>query len=1173
MSSEAILTRRFSDHIERTGALLPAQREAVFSDAPLTLVGAGAGTGKTHTLAWRFVRCLLREGVRPRDILTLTFTEKAASEMAERIGALFAELRPVLDPDGSLLAATAAELQEATISTIHSFALAIVREEALFLPSGLSARAMTPPEADLFVRRCTDALDEMDMDWFRRALSSGRGLEALLGGGEQDLADVLNAYGAKGVAAFALALSDMLESRGGSPETLAESAEREDFIESVRERLESLLRAPAVSAADLWLGRVLPGLPSELPGGGAFKERTARLRSRWGGRRAGTPEEAMAFCADLHGELLGNLTGSTSGSGKALAELLGEPLKDYRDRRAALWDGLRFLSRGFLPEDLRLRSVLLRTAAMVWETFREFRRRRGLLSFDDMIRVAASAVRGSGERARTYRDVLVDEFQDTSPLQESLIRSVAGEEGRVFLVGDVKQSIYRFRHADPTLFGGLIEGSGEGVRYIPLQSNFRSRPALLGHTNDLFGRLWSDGVSSSLRQPYEELLFPDDGALRARREETALPAVTCLFMTPSEEDGRKETVGAVRRRVARALAGHLLNSLGQPVWDKGQGAFRPARWGDMAILVPSRTSFAALEDVLYPEFGIPTAFERGKQYFARGETRDLLSAVAAIANPGDRAALLAYMSSPFSGLSVDQAMTLLGREGADSDQAFPEAATRLDELRATAVCGGLYQALLLLLRDQSFLRHMPAWGRRGAFANLRKGLDMVRTYEAAFGPDAAGCAASLSAMAGRPGSVEETASLSDDEDVVRVLTVHSSKGLEFPVVAVMDLNNRPGGGGGTEVLLPSPLLGVGASSYPGAWSGEKNETRRLARFLEDGENGEEWQRLFYVACTRARDSLILCSPCGVEDDVPRPTPGSWLDLLGPNPSILEEERSAPTGRGTEDGPSGRTVRRVRPPRPDLALERLSATSYALFRWCPAAWRMKYRQGFPLVWELPAEDAPGGADLGSLAHWVLARWDFLPQSAERLLAPESPPAYLPGDLRPVWRSERSRDALGQWLHTFAASPLGLRLADLAVRKALRRETPFRLSEGGLLLTGSMDLLWEEEGTVFIRDYKITAADLRGQRPWEPLYDAQLAFYGYAASRLFPGRGQDIRLVHLREGREGAPFTPEGTWEDEGRIIAETAHRAAQGPFDPVTARCSDCFYRLDCPFVSEKGLSS
>ncbi len=1176
MENDLLLTR-FRELTRTTAALLPAQEEAVFSDAPLTLAGAGAGTGKTHTLAWRFLRALLRPGVRPRDILTLTFTEKAASEMSERINALFAKVRPVLDPDGSLLARTAEELQEAPISTIHAFSLNILREKALFLPSGLSARPITPPEEELFGRRVRDALDSLDFDWFRRNLPSGRTPEDLLEEAGDDLPAVLNAYSPAAVTDFAFGLSDMLESRGETPDTLLESAGSTAFADGIEERLKAIALPSAREAASLWLQDILPSLPSPLPGSGAFNGRLSAFRERWTGRPASGEENfLLALADDLFKNLLKNLSGT--GNSKAallLGELLGESLKDHREHFSVLWTSLGFLEKGLTPLDFRLRTALLRTAALLWLAFREFRRRRGLVTFDDMIRLAGELTVPSADKGtpvRTYREILVDEFQDTNALQDRLIRSVAGPDSRIFLVGDLKQSIYRFRHADPSLFGALLGRQDEGTRYIPLQTNFRTRPALLDGVNEIFGRVWRDGISPSLGQAYEDLLFPEDGALAAAREGTTLPAILPLIRCAEEGEKALQARTGAAEHLGRALS----RMRGQPVWDSRLKALRPAEWRDMTILVPTRSSFPALEDTLFPRFGIPVAFERGKQYFARGEIGDLRAALQTIAFPDDRHALLSFLATPFSGLSLDQVALLFAPGEPLVEDLYPGTARRIEELRTAARYAGLFSAIAGLLKNQAVLLSWPFWRRRNVLSNLWKGLDLVREYEEVFGSDPAGCAAYFARMAAVRSGGEEGTPLGEEEDVVRVMTVHSAKGLEFPIVALVDLNNTPGRGWGNS-LVPSLLLGAGASKYPSGWGEETSETGKLAVFLEKAEEGEEWERLFYVGCTRARDCLILSSPCGGKDGLPQPAKGSWLSLLGEDllaasdsgdgeegnePPLLPQEEKA----GDPPGTGGRTL--SLPSLAPLSLERLSATSFSLFQWCPAAWRMKYRQGVDLIWELPSSEEQGGADLGSFAHWFLVRWNFM-ESGLGALRSSRCPLTLPPSLRSVWRDEGARLTLVRWLERLARLPAGKRMAERAASGGLRRELPFRFRMAdGPLLTGSVDVLWEEEDSICIRDYKITARDESAPESlpsWEALYRAQLLFYGYAASLAWPGKKVDMRLIHLREGSEGDAVIGGAPWQDMEETLRRTARRAVSGPFSPAAERCPVCFYRFDCPF--------
>ncbi len=1156
---------RLKDHIASNRLLLPSQEEAVFSEAPITLVGAGAGTGKTHTLSWRFVAALVHRSVRPRDILALTFTDKAAGEMRVRIEKLFAELMPIVDPEGDRLAETAAELHEAQISTIHSFALNIVREHALFLPSGLGVRPISSPEEELFILRAERALDSMDLAWFFRHLPKDTPRAFSDDHSVGRLADAVSEYSPESVVSFSLSLADLLESRGISPDYLLSSADDPEFYGDVERRIRAICLNDSREAARVWAD-VLDSLPAKLKGTSAFNERIEDLRLAWpSGSLPPTDDvDAIAFAKQLFNGVLGNLSGaSNSDTGKRIKEILGCTLSEHRDGYPSLVKGMKFLANPPSKEDRDLRTLLLRAAAMIWEAHRRYRVERGLLSFDDMIRLAADiSSSGAVRTVRTFKEILVDEYQDTSPLQDRLIESAAAQGCRRFLVGDPKQSIYRFRHADPSIFGGRIARPSDDSRYIPLQTNFRTRPSILDEVNALFGRIWRDRIAASLPSPYEKLLFPDDPEAREAREAESLTPVIPIILAQMEDEG----VDDARKRVAIALGEELMRLHGSPIWDKSERRMRPACWRDITILVPSRASFTALEETLHPLFDIPVAFEKGKRYFDRGETGDLLTAMRALAFPEERAATLGFLASPFSGLSVTEAAALLAPESPDLNEVHPEAAGRLRELRMTARYSGLSAALVLMMKDQSFLSSWPVWRRKSALANLWKGLDLVREYEEVFGNSPAGCTAYVERQAGRKNAGEENSPLGEDEDVVRVLTVHSSKGLEFPITVVMDLNNAPSGGGDRNRLIPSAPMGVGFSSLPEAWGeGVKSDTAGIARFLEEAEEREEWERLFYVALTRARDRLVLCSTCKVKEGRPVPVPGSWLSML--NFEVRESDHNARRVRPGRASPAGESAGTPveRPCVDRFFVERMSATSYSLFRYCPAAWRMKHRQGMELVWELPSSDEPGGADLGTLAHWVLSRWDFSSSSLRGLLDERHP--QLPQGLRAAWSDEGGRSSLRGWLERFAQSGTGERMALLHRAGALRREMPFRVTTDGVRLVGAVDVLWTEDETVHIRDYKITAGEVE-EASWRVLYAEQLLFYGYAASLAFPGLNQDIGLILLRNGREEPLVKPDTPWEEIGRQILEASSLCATGPYNPVAGRCRSCFYRKDCPYRTE-----
>ncbi|MGI6782838.1 MAG: UvrD-helicase domain-containing protein [Aminivibrio sp.] len=1185
MEREKQLTGSLLKFIRDKKCLLPAQEQAALSEAPLTLVSAGAGTGKTYTLSWRFLRALLRDGVRPRDVLTLTFTEKAAGEMADRIVSRFREMRAVLDPEGDLLGSVEEELAEAPVSTIHSFAMSVLRQEALFLPAGLAARPMASPEERQFIDRVKAALEAPDLEWFKNSLPGGLTPQTVMEDSLDDLPSILNAYSASSAADFALSLAAILECRDFSPGDLIEQAGDRDFLAPVMDRLKEICRPAAGEVAGLWLGSVIPSLSLGIEGTGEFRLKLEAFVQKWSSASPGEleGEASINFATDLYETILKKLPTGRAKAAEAIKEVLGKSMKEYRDEREELWQCLGFINFGEGEIYFRLREGLLRLAAMVWLSFREYRRRRGLISFDDMIRLAgeASALARDRGRGRVFSEIMVDEFQDTNPLQNDLIMALAGQESRIFLVGDLKQSIYGFRHADPTLFGALIGKNDPGARYVPLQANFRSHPKLLDFINKTFSRTWSSGLSHSLPHPYEDLEFCGSDEAAKAWDSSPVNFLETVFRARGEEDGKKETMAQTRLRVARGLAAKFRSFLGLDIWDKNfdGGRLRPAGWRDMVILVPSRTAFPSIERVFRSEAGIPVAFEKSREYFSRGEIRDFIAALRTMAFPGDRSALMGYLCSPFSGLSVEDALALMP-DGAALASRHPKEAAKLDELRALAAREGPFAALCLMLKDQSFLKFYPEWNRRSVLANLRQALDMAREYEEVFGPDCAGCARYMASAASVKGAVTAASPLGEDEDVVRVMTVHSAKGLEFPITAVMELDAKSGGLGGQGVSLkPSPLLGVGASSYPADWleegqSGE-SDTGKLVTFLEKAERGEEWERLFYVACTRAMNCLVLCSACETDGEGElKIKPGSWLSMLDQGliarglqtaPSKEEPFERVPSSGAKEEAAESPVF--PPPPVEDLRYERLSATSYALFRWCPAAWRMKFRQGVEMTWELPSSEEFGGADLGSLAHWVLARWDFTPPSLERFLGAAMPPG-LPPALRPSWNEGGEKNALKEWLLATAKGEAGKKLAAMAAAGALSREVPFRIAiKDGPSLTGSMDALWREGGKIFIRDYKITAGEgaSGGEPSWKALYDSQLLFYGYAARAALGGEA-DIRLIMLRTGEEGAPVTPEKSWDEVEESIRETARLAACGPFEPRTDRCGGCFYRADCPFA-------
>jgi ATP-dependent exoDNAse (exonuclease V) beta subunit len=899
-------------------------------------------------------------------------------------------------------------------------------------------------------------------------------------------------------------------------------------------------------------------------------------------------------------DLCSNLTGDSSNLFKAVAECLGQTASTWRKKREKWLPLSESSPRSPLSEsEQRLRAALLRFCAFAWRVWDEVKRRRDLLSFSDLIRFATLSIR-EDPRKKGFRHVLIDEFQDTDPLQDAMIRALREKEGaKLFLVGDPKQAIYRFRHADLTLFADYVLQSRASGSDIDLNVSFRTRSALLKPLNDLFAYIWKDGLGSGARMrdlKFEPLYAPDEANATnstnaTKISERELASVPPLALLLSPKKGRETRPSRMRlaESLARLLARCVENR--ETVWDKREGCLRPVRWGDFAVLTPTRGAYEILEEA-FEKAGVPAAFKKSMSYFTRGEVTDVIDTLRAAAFDDDETALAGWLASPFSGVPQDEVQsflqTLAGirktrktrktREESSEASFFrllrdclPNAADRLTRLRRIGSLKGPSAMLSHLLEDRRWLSAFDGAQRFRVVGNVGRAIAVARQYEGGVSVSLAGCARWLDTAlrSGRP--TEEPEWLDENADAVRVMTVHAAKGLEFPVVAVMQMENSALRRASAETVIASRNMGVALSAVPDRMKPEAEGGEIFGEFGESGESGaesesevkllslrweralseqgdlEESQRLFYVAATRAQDSLILCGVANEDKDGGRSVKGeSWLAWTL---DWIEAGGRCPILKGDFPLPQTQTQTQTQPPPlatrfPDPAgaagsapplffreagegvwglrlqegsgdsvpsLSSFSATSFALFEWCPFAWRRRHRQGLDLRWEVPDNfndddgdgkgkrgESSGGAEVGSLAHWVLARWDmreetlgeWLDESAVRVAR------LLPATLRDAWRDAKNRDTLRGWLSAFSVSEEGRALADALKNGELKRESAFSVTLGGVRLVGATDALWRDGGRWHVRDYKITLSD---NAPSE-LYRAQLAFYALAAKLL-------------------------------------------------------------------------
>ena len=515
----------------------------------------------------------------------------------------------------------------------------------------------------------------------------------------------------------------------------------------------------------------------------------------------------------------------------------------------------------------------------VRDVYRKFKRNMALLDFDDLLYLARDLLRGNEPvrkaLAGRYKQILVDEFQDTDPLQAEIIWRLAGEgdpekpwqkrvirDGALFLVGDPKQAIYRFRGADVQTYlearDALLKRDPTCV--ISISANFRSREPILTYINEHFGSL----LDREQGQPGFTPLTTTRGA----GGETAGPSVAA-FDLPLDDDNRNANgslnVESVREKEARDVANIVARLIGSyPVFDKGEGESRPAQAGDVALLAPTGTSLWRYERAL-EENGIPIATQAGKGFFRRQEVQDLIAVARTLADAHDTLAFGSLIRGPLVGLSEEQI--------ADEILALPALPDGSRQLKVNTdpsmVTNPVLRQTLRVLqnlrrrhRDTSpylimaaavealrvrpilLARHRGGAGR--VLANVELLLEMARPYAAR------GIVDFARALWQKWEDAEAQVEGRHDaaEDAVSIITMHSAKGLEWPVV--IPVNSTTGLRYQDSFLyrrrddtVHFKVLGYAGSEYVETMAEEIDELNR------------ERVRLWYVALTRARDLLLL----------------------------------------------------------------------------------------------------------------------------------------------------------------------------------------------------------------------------------------------------------------------------------------------------------------------------
>jgi ATP-dependent helicase/nuclease subunit A len=725
--------------------------------------------------------------------------------------------------------------------------------------------------------------------------------------------------------------------------------------------------------------------------------------------------------------------------------------------------------------------------------YRAAKDRESALDFEDLQLLARELLLGHEQiREREswrFRSIMVDEFQDTNRLQCELVDLLARDDGELFFVGYEFQSIYRFRHADVGVFRERREQAG-GV--LALTQNYRSRPEVLDVINHLF--------SADFGETFQPL------AAAGRFPDPAFgPAVELLV---TDKDSYKGTGTHWRAAEARHIAGRL-----RELVDSGE-----AEPGEIVLLFAAGTDARLYEEELRAA-GLPTFRATGRDYYHQQQVVDLLAYLRLLHNRYDDAALVSVLASPLVGVSND-ALVLLRRAApkkplfAGLERELPEGLSEKDA-RLFQAFRQRYERLAALassltlerLCEQIVCEHdydlavLAQWDGRRRYANLRKLARLARSYEELRGPDVEGFVRFVAEQDAVGASELEAVAEEEGTDVIRLLTIHSAKGLEFKVVVVADAGRDRGRSDADEILcLPDGRLGfrvADPASGRRLSTAEYEEVKAAERAAEEAER----RRLYYVAMTRAIDRLIV-SGATSQGAADAATPIGWVldrlearelgeealmepveidrngarlllrvDRYAEEPPVevaepvaeqLELFELAANGAAALAAPRLAALAEV--PGPPLhRVRRLSYSALSLFEQCSYRYfaeRVVGLQPARAAGSVPGHEGLAATEIGDAVHALLEVVD--------LRAPA-----VPGDLSERVRArypavtEDELERIRTFVAAYCDSELAVRIAGLEGAAA---ERPFAFEHDSVLLHGRLDVLWRDAQRALVVDYK-------------------------------------------------------------------------------------------------------
>ena len=1109
-----------------------AQTEAIELRNKNILVSAAAGSGKTAVLVERIRRLVVDEEVSIDRFLVVTFTNAAASEMKEKIvKSLTKEAQTADDKKLSYIRRQLSLVAGANISTFHGFALEMLRRYFYLTDLEPGFSVCDEDQAEILAMKAADNIFERHFEenspQFIRFLSryagdrNERAAKQMVTDLYRMIMSIPEPFEWLDRSTQALSITDDEFMSGRIMSAILDDSR--DAVSEFREYVEEmsdLLNESGVFHLEEKFRGYLESFPAE---NAAYDEIAAFLEIPF--PRMVTTKDEKELLAGIKDDLSAIRKRGTRELNDIKSRYFSQTPSEMAEDLRSTYDMAVFL------------SELVREYA---DEFRRLKAEKNLVDFSDIehyaLRILAAEPKVSEEYRKKFRYIFIDEYQDSNDVQEKLIEYISREDN-LFMVGDVKQSIYKFRLAEPEIFMEKYhryasEDEVNSTR-IDFNENYRSKRGVIDAVNRVFmGRM--EGYSEENRL--------NKGV--AYEGELEYPAEIFVSISREPEDAEiDDEILKLRKEEIEALSACdiIRQNLGTEIYDVPSQSIRKMEYRDMVILMRSTRSGAGVYEAVLEEAGIPVYVDNGEGYFDTVEIEMIENMLRVTDNSRQDYPLIAVLFSPVMGFSVDDLTDIrLAKRDGEFYKAFEyyteagkderlrkkclDARDTFEKWQQAALSEGLSDLVWSLIWDTGYYTYAGALpGGMQRQANLRALADRTLRLSEQGIRDLYGLITYIDILKTRNIPVGQVKTCSEDDNVVRIMTVHKSKGLEFPLVIAA--------GSAKKFNLRQKSRNVSCHKRLGFGILNVNETEHwykktvLQNLIERQsvkESYEEEKRILYVEYTRAMDKLYIlgCTGDYNEEDYPVRHAASPLDFvsgmgLAYHIRTLEDVSDAAAAAKASKEDIRRILHSKEMPSGEVAC-RLSYT-YPY----EALTRMKYKysvtemsghmdESVPLRTDVfdETERKLSAAEKGTVTHKVM---QYIPFDAED----------IDGEIRCLVQknilSEDEADAVNRTgIKAFLESGIGKRAASA---ERIWREQPFtmmtELDGTEVMVQGIIDCFFSENGEAVIVDYKNTS--VKSDEILAERYIRQLDLYQQAVEESYGMKVKERYLYLLMEGR--------------------------------------------------------